>query len=114
MANYLVAQLNDLLRQRCPCGWTRRAFAGLTGGAASVHLVEIEADSRTHYHKSMTEIYVVLEGEGHMELDGETIPLQPMTAVYIPPGCRHRAVGRLKLLNVPVPAFDEKDEWFDD
>jgi len=26
---------------------------------------------------------------------------------------RHRAVGRLKIINVPVPAFDEADEWFD-
>jgi len=62
----------------------------------------------------MTEIYVVLEGTGHIELDGEKLPVRPMTAIYIPPGCRHRAVGRLKLLNLPVPAFDEKDEWFDD
>jgi len=114
MPNYLLAQLNDLPRQRCPCGWTSRAFAGLAGGVASVHLVDIESDARTHYHKSMTEIYVVLEGTGHIELDGEKLPVRPMTAIYIPPGCRHRAVGRLKLLNLPVPAFDEKDEWFDD
>jgi mannose-6-phosphate isomerase-like protein (cupin superfamily) len=86
----------------------------LAGGVASVHLVDIESDARTHYHKSMTEIYVVLEGTGHIELDGEKLPVRPMTAIYIPPGCRHRAVGRLKLLNLPVPAFDEKDEWFDD
>ena len=86
----------------------------MAGGVASVHLVDIESDARTHYHKSMTEIYVVLEGTGHIELDGEKLPVRPMTAIYIPPGCRHRAVGRLKLLNLPVPAFDEKDEWFDD
>ena len=114
MANYLLAQLDELPRQRCPCGWASRAFAGLTKGAASVHLVEIEVDSRTHYHKAMTEIYVVLEGEGHLELDGEKVPVRPLTAVYIPPGCRHRAVGKLKILNLPVPAFDEQDEWFDE
>ena len=61
----------------------------------------------------MTEIYLVLEGEGQMELDGELFPVKPMTAIYIQPGCRHRAIGRLKIINIPVPAFDERDEWFD-
>ena len=61
----------------------------------------------------MTEIYLVLEGEGHLELDGELVPVRPMTTVYIKPGCRHRAVGRLKIINIPVPAFDPEDEWFD-
>ena len=37
----------------------------------------------------------------------------PMTAIYIRPGCRHRAIGKLKIINIPVPAFDESDEWFD-
>jgi hypothetical protein len=31
----------------------------------------------------------------------------------IKPLCRHRAVGRLRVLNIPIPAFDETDEWFD-
>jgi hypothetical protein len=26
---------------------------------------------------------------------------------------RHRAIGRMKVLNVPIPAFDINDEWFD-
>jgi mannose-6-phosphate isomerase-like protein (cupin superfamily) len=113
MANYLLAQLDQIPPVRCPCGFARRAFAGEPGSAASVHLVEIEQDARTHYHKRSTEIYLVLEGEGHLELDGELVAVKPMTVVYIKPGCRHRAVGRLRLVNIPVPAFDEADEWFD-
>jgi len=31
----------------------------------------------------------------------------------IHPGCRHRAIGHLKLINVPIPAFDPDDEYFD-
>jgi mannose-6-phosphate isomerase-like protein (cupin superfamily) len=61
----------------------------------------------------MTEIYVVLEGNGHLELDGEKVPLRPFTAVMIKPGCRHRAVGELRILNIAIPAFDPADEWFD-
>lgn len=113
MSNYLISQLDRMPPQRCPCGFTQRAFADGTGNVASLHVVDIQEDSRTHYHKKMTEIYLVLEGEGQMELDGELIPVRPMTAIYIRPGCRHRAIGKLKIVNVPVPAFDEADEWFD-
>jgi mannose-6-phosphate isomerase-like protein (cupin superfamily) len=75
--------------------------------------VEISQDSRTHYHKRLTEIYYVLEGEGVMELDGELHSVRPGDAVLIKPGCRHRAIGKLRVLNVPIPAFDPADEWFD-
>jgi mannose-6-phosphate isomerase-like protein (cupin superfamily) len=112
MPNFEIAQLNDVSPTRCPCGWAKRAFAE-PGNVASMHVVQIESDSRTHYHKKMTEIYLVLEGEGQMELDGELIPIKPMSAIYIRPGCRHRAIGKLKIINIPVPAFDEHDEWFD-
>ena len=113
MVNCMIAQLDELPPTRCPCGWARRAFAGSADHLASVHVVEIELDARAHYHKRMTEIYVVLEGEGHVELDGTLHPVKPMTAIYIRPGCRHRAIGRLRILNIPIPPFDPADEWFD-
>ena len=78
-----------------------------------MHQVDIKADAQTHYHKAMTEIYVVLEGVGEMELDGERIPVRPMSSVMIKPGCRHRAIGKLKILNIAIPKFDPADEWFD-
>jgi mannose-6-phosphate isomerase-like protein (cupin superfamily) len=114
MPNYLICQLDEAPPQPCPCGVARRAFAEPGQNVASIHLVQIHRDSRTHYHKKMTEIYLILEGQGRMELDGEIVPVKPLTAVYIKPGCRHRALGQLRILNIPVPAFDENDEWFDD
>jgi len=111
--NYLIAQLDQIPPVQCPCGLARRAFANPKEQAASLHMVDIQQDSRTHYHRKMTEIYLVLEGEGQMELDGQLIPIKPMTAIYIRPGCRHRAIGKLRIINIPVPAFDESDEWFD-
>jgi mannose-6-phosphate isomerase-like protein (cupin superfamily) len=80
---------------------------------ATLHMVDISKDSKTHHHKKLTEIYLVLEGEGQMELDGELIPVKPMTAIFIKPGCRHRAIGNMRIVNIPVPAFDPEDEWFD-
>jgi quercetin dioxygenase-like cupin family protein len=112
-AGYRVAQLDELPAVPCPCGLARRAFAFSENRAATVHLVEIKQETETHYHKRTTEVYVVLEGEGYVEVDGERVPVKPLTAVWIPPGCRHRAVGQLKILNLPVPPFDASDEWFD-
>ena len=62
MANFEIARLDEIAPTRCPCGWAKRAFAE-QGNAASMHVVAIEADSRTHYHRKMTEIYLILEGE---------------------------------------------------
>jgi mannose-6-phosphate isomerase-like protein (cupin superfamily) len=62
-----------------------------------------------------TEIYYILEcgADAAMELDGERVGVRPGSAVFIPPLTRHRAVGKMKILNVVVPPFDPADEWFD-
>ena len=113
MNRYRIAKLDEVAPLDCPCGVARRAFAEPGNSIASVHLTDISADSRVHYHRHMTEIYVVLEGHGEIELDGDRHPLNPLTAVMIHPGCRHRATGKLRILNIPIPAFDPKDEHFD-
>ncbi len=113
--NYMISQLDEVPPVRCPCGWASRSFATPDNPVATVHIVDIQLDALTHYHKKMTEIYTVLEvqGEGFIELDGERFPVKPLTSIFIKPGCRHRAIGRMKILNVPIPAFDPHDEWFD-
>lgn len=111
--NYMITQIDEVPPVRCPCGYARRGFATPDNTVATLHMVDIETDSQVHYHKRMTEIYLVLEGTGFMELDGERIPVKPMTSIFIKPGCRHRAVGKLKIINIPIPAFDPADEWFD-
>jgi quercetin dioxygenase-like cupin family protein len=113
VANYSIAQLDVLASVPCPCGLTRRAFVDETDKTASVHLVDISVDARVHFHKKMTEIYTVLQGEGFIELDGEKIPVKPMSVIKIKPGCRHRAIGNMRILNTAIPAFDAADEWFD-
>lgn len=110
---YRFAHLADIEPTRCPCGYAKRAFTDDPDQIASMHVVQIEEDSKTHYHKKTTEIYFILEGRGEIELDGERKPVSSGDAIMIKPGCRHRAIGKLKILNVPVPAFDPQDEWFD-
>jgi mannose-6-phosphate isomerase-like protein (cupin superfamily) len=111
--NFLITQLDDVPAVPCPCGYARRGFATPDNATATIHLVDITTDARTHYHKKLTEIYLILEGAGFMELDGERVPVKPMTSIMIKPGCRHRLIGKFKIINIPIPAFDPDDEWFD-
>ena len=113
VTRFQISRLSELPAVECPCGEARRAFVDDPDGVVSLHVVEISSDARAHYHKRMTEIYYILEGEGLIELDGERHAVQPGDAILIEPLCRHRAIGQLRVLNVPVPAFDPEDEWFD-
>ena len=116
---YLVARLDEIEPISCPCGEARRAFAIPGNSVATFHVTDISKDSRTHYHKAITEIYYVLEGNGHLELNRagtppERVSLRPGIAVLIAPHTRHRAVGKLRVIVVPIPAFDPLDEHFDE
>lgn len=105
---------SDLPINECCCGTVQRAFAGSDDSPASVHLLELADEPTCHYHRKTTEIYVILEGDGHLELDGEMVPVQPMTAVMIKPGCRHRGVGKMKLFNISIPRFDTDDFYYEE
>jgi mannose-6-phosphate isomerase-like protein (cupin superfamily) len=110
---YRVADIAEIEPSKCPCGMSRRAFTDDPDQIASLHVVDTQGEARMHYHKKLTEIYYILEGEGEMELDGETYLVKPGMTILIKPLCRHRLKGNMKFLNVPVPAFDPHDEWFD-
>jgi len=114
MKRYEAIEFADLPGQECCCGSVRRAFAGNEKSPASVHLLELADEPTCHYHKKTTEIYVILEGEGGLELDGELVPVKPMSAVMIKPGCRHRGVGKMKLYNISIPRFDPDDFFCDE
>lgn len=113
MANFEIAHFDDIEAVRCPCGFAKRAFALPDNTTATLHVVDIQKDAKVHYHTEHTEIYLVLAGTGSMELDGQRLPVKPFSAILIKPGCRHRAVGRLRIVNVCIPPFDPADEWFD-
>lgn len=109
---YLIADMDKISTTPCPCGMARRAFIELDNKTTSFHIVDISKNSRPHFHKTITKIYYVLEGKGILKLDADRVELSQGIAVLIQPGCIHRAVGKLKLINVPIPAFDPLDEWF--
>ncbi|HKI30365.1 MAG TPA: GNAT family N-acetyltransferase [Gemmataceae bacterium] len=112
---YRVVDFTQIPGVPCPCGTARRAFADVESFPGTVHVTEIAADARRHYHRCLTETYFILECRdgAMMELDAEQVPVRPGMCVLIPPGVRHRAVGPTKVLLVVLPKFDPDDEWFD-
>jgi quercetin dioxygenase-like cupin family protein len=113
---YKIVEFASLPVLSCPCGTTQRAFGDVATYPGTIHLTRISADAQVHYHKSLTETYYFLEcgPDARMQLDNETIAVQEGMCVMIPPGVRHRAIGKMTVLNIVFPKFDPADEWIDD
>src|SRR5215467_7051113 len=110
---YQVIDFAEIPGVPCPCGIARRAFADVADSPMTVHVTEISADAALHYHKRLTETYFFLEcgADAKMQLDGEILPVRPGLCIRIPPGVRHRAIGKMKVLIIATPKFDSQDEW---
>src|SRR5580704_11383882 len=112
---YRIADFATIAGVPCPCGTARRAFGDVEEFPGTIHVTEIALDAKLHYHRRLTETYYFLEcgPDAMMELDVERIPVKPGVCIMIPPGVRHRAIGKMKVLIVVLPKFDPEDEWFD-
>ena len=110
-----VVDFDDIAAVPCPCGSAKRAFADVPDYPATLHVTEISIDAKLHYHRRLTETYFILncEADAQMQLDDEVISLKPGMCVQIPPGVRHRAIGRMRIINFVIPKFDPDDEFFD-
>jgi hypothetical protein len=115
-SKYQIADFAEIPGVDCPCGTAKRAFADVQEFPGTLHVTEISADAKRHYHKTLTETYYFLEcqDDAQMQLDDEFIPVKPGMSIVIPPGVRHRAVGKMKVLIVVLPKFDPADEWLDE
>lgn len=83
----------------CPCGESHRFFTAEDGGELGLHVTSISG-AQPHFHKTMTEVYYVLEGSGQIELDGEVQDVRPNTVILIPPRVKHRGIGDFKVIVV--------------
>jgi len=113
--SYEVVDFTTLEGTPCPCGTARRAFVDMADFPGTIHLTEISADAKLHYHRKLTETYYFLECEpaAKMQIEGDFIDVRPGMCIMVRPGTRHRAVGQMKVLIVVFPKFDPEDEWFD-
>ena len=91
------------------------------GGAAKQSLAEAWLEpgqvTQRHYHARSEELYVLLDGEGELEVDGERARVGPGDAILIPPGAWHqiRAAGAapLRFLCCCAPPYSDEDTFFD-
>jgi mannose-6-phosphate isomerase-like protein (cupin superfamily) len=73
--------------------------------------------TQRHYHARSEELYVLLDGEGELEVDGERSHVGPGQAILIPPGARHQITasddGPLRFLCCCAPPYSHDDTFFD-
>ena len=67
-----------------------------------------------HYHKLSEELYFILEGDGTMEIDGESRPVRVGDAILIPSGAWHQitATRELVFLCCCAPPYSHDDTYF--
>jgi mannose-6-phosphate isomerase-like protein (cupin superfamily) len=106
-----IHRLRDIEPVHCLCGWSHRMISD--PDRLSFHVVDIDTEAKKHYHRKMTEYYLVLSGSGELELNGDRVPVVEGDLIELPPGTRHRALGKLRVLVVATPGFDREDEYFD-
>jgi mannose-6-phosphate isomerase-like protein (cupin superfamily) len=75
----------------------------------------VKPGQTTSPHRLATsEVYYILAGEGHMRIDGETAPVGPGDAVYIPPHATQQITNAgtadLVFLCIVDPAWRKEDE----
>jgi mannose-6-phosphate isomerase-like protein (cupin superfamily) len=101
-----VRRLTEQGEWRSTCGMRRDLLAAVEQGPVRIHMLRIH-DSKKHWHRRTTEYYFVTEGEGEIELDGETVSIAAGDLVVVPPGVWHTsrpASGHdLHVLLVVVP-----------
>jgi mannose-6-phosphate isomerase-like protein (cupin superfamily) len=102
-------------------GSTIRVLLDAGHGAANQSLAEAELQpgkaTQRHYHARTEELYVLLEGSGELEVEGERRHVEPGDAILIPPGARHQisagADGPLRFLCCCAPAYSDEDTYFE-
>jgi mannose-6-phosphate isomerase-like protein (cupin superfamily) len=89
------------------------------GGAANQSLAEATLEpglsTQRHYHAKSEEIYVFLEGRGHMEVEGDSREVGAGDAVLIPSGAWHAiTAGRqgARFLCCCAPPYSDDDTFF--
>jgi len=101
-------------------GSTIRVLLDAEHGARNQSLAEawLEPGQATerHYHARTEELYVLLEGDGEMEVDGDRRAVAPGDAILIPPGAWHQIRasmgGPLRFLCCCAPAYAHEDTFF--
>ncbi len=85
-----IVRLDEISGMRFPAGRHTRVLVGeggLTAQAFCQGYVVIPPGAGVPEHRHpQEEVYLILSGAGEMTIDGETLPLNGVCAVYVPSG----------------------------
>ena len=89
----------------------------VTKDAQSLAEATLEAARATqrHYHAASEEIYLIVEGGGELEVDGDRRDVGAGDAILIPPGAWHELTAGgdgVRLLCCCVPPYSDADTFF--
>lgn len=92
----IISRLSDMQLGNATAGRHFRILAnpstGFRSGTHFVGYVPAGEPAPMHYHR-YDEVLYILEGEGILEIDGETNPLRPGTCYQLPAGTLHQVVN---------------------
>ncbi len=104
-ATPFVTKDGSTIREYFHTGEQSLAEASLEPGAAT----------QRHFHARSEEIYLIVEGGGELEVDGDRRQVAPGDAILIPPNAWHGlTAGRqgVTLLCCCVPPYSDDDTFF--
>jgi quercetin dioxygenase-like cupin family protein len=104
-ATPFVTKDGSTIREYFHTGLQSLAEASLDAGAAT----------QRHYHARSEGIYLILEGGGELDVDGERRQVVPGDAVLIPPQAWHQLTAGedgVRILCSCVPPYADDDTYF--
>ena len=71
--------------------------------------------TQRHYHAASEEIYLIVEGRGELDVDGDRREVEVGDAILIPPGAWHELTAGetgVRLLCCCAPPYSDDDTYF--
>ena len=96
-------------------GSTIREFVHTSVQSLAEASLEPGQATQRHYHGRSEEIYLIVDGAGELEVDGDVRAVGPGDAILIPPGAWHRLTAGeagATLLCCCVPPYADEDTFF--
>lgn len=96
-------------------GSTIREFIHTSVQSLAEASLEPGQATQRHYHGRSEEIYLIVDGAGELEVDGDVRAVGPGDAILIPPGAWHRLTAGgagTTLLCCCVPPYADEDTFF--
>ena len=110
-----VASRDDLRAFTTKDGSTIREYHHTSLQSLAEASLAMGHSTQRHQHRETEEIYLLLDGEGEMEIDGESRRVRAGDAIVIPAGAWHQitATAELRFLCCCVPPYSDADTLFE-